>query len=462
MSGATAMYATDNSSQQSHYLPSYPPRAGHSFEDNKQPYDEDIIDSYASTEIQFPPQARQSYYPYSPPSPYSTSTPGIRRQSQNPLFNSKHDVRTIASDMDSTIYDGGGGGSSYALKTVSEKPESSNLFDTLLPESLACRLYVLTVLLETIVDISIELDLYLRVKNSNGDVSFDDLGSKRLPVYLGIFAFAHIFQLGMAIDAVHNRNTLQFLFLTIFNALFLLYAVIQIFEIRNSIPRNADGLSGIPINVLTSIIPVVISVAEVAYIALGWKIWREFGWKIYKRLGANRQVKRMFARYQIFVCVMKFDVFFFIGFSVQLIFLVLDHHNWEFYVTCAALPSSILLLADGILAAKYENRYMMITFMFGLGGAMTYFVYKLFKILRNQDTIQQAAKTLAVFAIIAILLLLVTFVMAVIVLRNFGGGLKFHMAKSNESPGLQRRKTEHQLRHQSHPLGVKPNRMSID
>ncbi|KLO20533.1 hypothetical protein SCHPADRAFT_897811 [Schizopora paradoxa] len=461
MSGATAMYPTDDTSQHSHYLPSYPPRAGLSFDDTKQTYDEDIIDSYASAEVQFPPQARQSYYPHSPASPYTTTSVDVRRQSQNHLYNLKqHDARTIASDMDSTLYDGGGG-SSYPLKAVAEKPESSNILDTLLPDSLACRLYVLTVLLETIVDISIELDLYLRVKSTDGGESFDDLSNKRLPVYLGIFAFAHVFQLGMAIDAVHNRNTLQFLFLTLFNALFLLYAVIQKFEIQNSIPSNAEGLSGIPVNVLTTIIPIVISVAEVAYIALGWKIWREFGWKVYKRLGANRQVKRMFAHYQIFVCVMKFDVFFFIGFSVQLIFLVLDQHNWQFYVTCAALPFSIILLTDGILAARYENRHMMITFMLGLGGAMVYFVYKLFSILANKDTIQQAAMTLAVFAILAILSLLVTFVMAVIVMRNFGGGLKFHMSKNKDTPGFQRRGTVHQNRH-SIPLGIKSNRMSID
>lgn len=123
-------------------------------------------------------------------------------------------------------------------------------------------------------------------------------------------------------------------------------------------------------------IPIVISVAEVAYIALGWKIWREFGWKLYKRLGADRQIKRMYAKYQIFVCIMKFDVFFFIGFSYQLIMLVLDKHDWEWYLTCAALPFSFLLLVDGMLAARYENRYMMVTFMLGCVGAMVYFVYK--------------------------------------------------------------------------------------
>lgn len=201
----------------------------------------------------------------------------------------------------------------------------------------------------------------------------------------------------MAVDAVHARNTLQFILLTYvysffgmheytefvfdrgFNALFLVYAVAQIFEIRNSLLSDNDvegGISDIPVNVLTTVIPIVISIAEIAYIALGWKIWREFGWKVYKRLGADRQVKRMYAHYQIFVCVMKFDVFFFVGFSVQLVVLVLDKNDWEYYVTCAALPFSLVLLVDGLLAARYENKMMMLTFMLGCGGAMVYFVYK--------------------------------------------------------------------------------------
>lgn len=208
----------------------------------------------------------------------------------------------------------------------------------------------------------------------------------------------------MAVDAVHARNTLQFILLTYvyrffgmheytefvfdrgFNALFLVYAVAQIFEIRNSLLSDNDvegGISDIPVNVLTTVIPIVISIAEIAYIALGWKIWREFGWKVYKRLGADRQVKRMYAHYQIFVCVMKFDVFFFVGFSVQLVVLVLDKNDWEYYVTCAALPFSLVLLVDGLLAARYENKMMMLTFMLGCGGAMVYFVYKVCQKLRT-------------------------------------------------------------------------------
>jgi hypothetical protein len=139
----------------------------------------------------------------------------------------------------------------------------------------------------------------------------------------------------------------------------------------------SDGISHIPVDVLTAVLPVVISISEIAYIALGWKIYHEFGWKIYKSLGADRRIKKLYARYQIFQCLVKFDVFFWVGFSVQFISLVLlEKRDWEFYVTCAALPVSLILLVEGHLAARYENKGMMIGFMSGCVGALVYFVYK--------------------------------------------------------------------------------------
>lgn len=202
----------------------------------------------------------------------------------------------------------------------------------------------------------------------------------------------------------------------LFNALFLIYAAIQITEIREAVLPNA-GISHIPVNVLTTIIPIMISVAEIAYIALGWKIWGEFGWKVYKYLGADRRIKRMFAQYQIFICLIKFDVFFFIGFSSQLIWLVLNKNNWEYYVTCAALPCSFILLAIGHLAARRENKHLMGAFLLGCLGAMVYFVYKvhdtvltvfcptdlflfrikLYKMFRFIDQFRSVLKTLTVF-----------------------------------------------------------------
>lgn len=161
----------------------------------------------------------------------------------------------------------------------------------------------------------------------------------------------------------------------LFNLLFLIYAIIQIGEIQNS-TTTSEGIIHVSVNTLTNIIPVVISVAEIAYIALGWKIYNEFGWKVYKFLGADRRIKKMYASYQIFLCLVKFDLFFWVGFSVQFLWLVLSNTDWEYYVTWAALPLSIVLLIEGHLAARHENRWMMATFMSGCIGALVYFIYK--------------------------------------------------------------------------------------
>lgn len=167
-------------------------------------------------------------------------------------------------------------------------------------------------------------------------------------------------------------------FSSVFNALFLLYAIIQSSEVQHSLTSvsSEGGFSHLPVKVLTTVLPIVISVAEVAYIALAWTIYNEFGWKVYKFLGADRQIKKMFAAYQIFQCLIKFDVFFWVGFCVQIAWLVLDNHSLEFYITCAALVLSIVLLVEGHLAARYENKWMMISFLSGCVSAMVYFCYK--------------------------------------------------------------------------------------
>ncbi|KAG6837120.1 hypothetical protein H0H93_014426 [Arthromyces matolae] len=228
-----------------------------------------------------------------------------------------------------------------------KEAEKETLWRRFLPESLACRLYIVTVLVETTIDLAIEGELLLRLRSQNDDDT-NQITSRKMPVYLSIFAFAQVF-----------------------NALFLVYAIIQIGEVREALSTAPQGVAS-----LTTVIPIVIAICEVAYIGLAWKIYHEFGWKVYKFLGADRRIKKMYADYQVYECLVKFDVFFWVGFSVQFIWLVLQKNDWEYYVTCAALPLSIVLLVEGHLAARHENKWMMATFMSGCIGAMIYFIYK--------------------------------------------------------------------------------------
>jgi hypothetical protein len=53
-------------------------------------------------------------------------------------------------------------------------------------------------------------------------------------------------------------------FSRVFNALFLLYAIIQSSEVQHSLTNvsSEGGLSHLPINVLTTVLPIVISIAK--------------------------------------------------------------------------------------------------------------------------------------------------------------------------------------------------------
>jgi len=269
------------------------------------------------------------------------------------------------------------------------------------------------------------------------------------------------------------RNTLQFFFLTAFNLIFLIYAVVQIFEIRGALPNNTassqSAIFDIPIDILVIIIPFVIALAELAYVVLGWSIWREFGWKVYKLLGADRRIKRLYVHYQILACIMKFDVFFWGGFSIQLIWLVLQPTNVEYFITVAALPASLVVLVAGHLGARYENKSLMYAFMLSCVGACGYFTFKLFRIIsqRDDDNIKPVFKTLTAFAAIAITFLIATFVWSCIVLSNFGSGLKTHMSKEKEPPEQPARRGSTFHVDPSRPevdyfSNRKTNRMSLD
>jgi hypothetical protein len=56
--------------------------------------------------------------------------------------------------------------------------------------------------------------------------------------------------------------------------------------------------------------------------------------------------------------------------------LVLQKGDFEFYVTIAALPFSLILLFIGHMAARRENRWMMSSFIVGCVAALVYFCYK--------------------------------------------------------------------------------------
>ncbi|KAG8762985.1 hypothetical protein FRC11_006674 [Ceratobasidium sp. 423] len=313
----------------------------------------------------------------------------------------------------------------------------------LVPNSFYCRLYLLAVLIESAIDVVIEGIIFLKMNNfldglnatDTTDQQADDLTIRRLPVYLGIFAFAHVYQFILAMFAVHQRNIMQFVFLGIFNMALLIYSIIQIYEIRVKSNVVIEQSAQRTVQALTTTIPCVISLAQVVYVGLAWKIYQEFGWKVYKLLGADRLVKKMYAHYLFFECLIKFDGFFWVGFSVQASYLalVLSPGDVEYYLTLAMTPGCFLVLLVGHLAARHENKWMMISFFLGCLCALIYFIYKLYRIwsLRALPEYIGVFKSHSIFAAISIVFLLITFASGLLVWSNFGKGLKKQMDKAD-------------------------------
>lgn len=84
---------------------------------------------------------------------------------------------------------------------------------------------------------------------------------------------------------------LQIFGLTIFNFAFLIYAIIQISEIKSAFNELDDHTLDEISLILVAIIPGIISAAGLAYCYLSWHIYRLMGWEVFKRLGADRIMK---------------------------------------------------------------------------------------------------------------------------------------------------------------------------
>lgn len=87
-----------------------------------------------------------------------------------------------------------------------------------LPQTWATRFFLLVTLLEAASDVSIETVLLSRFRRLQGTIVEADGNISALPVFVMVFAMAHVYQCFLAIDAVINRNSILVFGLVVFNS----------------------------------------------------------------------------------------------------------------------------------------------------------------------------------------------------------------------------------------------------
>jgi len=85
----------------------------------------------------------------------------------------------------------------------------------------------------------------------------------------------------------------------------------------------------------------------------------------------------MYRAYQIYLVLIKVDLFFFVGFSIQFIYLTLTNRaDPEYWLSIVVLPITILLLYVAVYAVRHESRRWMSFFIAAMLCGVAYFAFK--------------------------------------------------------------------------------------
>jgi hypothetical protein len=129
---------------------------------------------------------------------------------------------------------------------------------------------------------------------------------KTIPTYLTLFIFGFIYQLLLVYDSLRLKNTIQVIGLCIYNLGMLIYAAVQVDQIKNSIYSLQDD------NFITSgnqvwsdvhsylvAAPCILALGTVTMSFVAWKLYEEFAWTIYKHISADLRMKQRFLTFQV-------------------------------------------------------------------------------------------------------------------------------------------------------------------
>ncbi|KAJ3175035.1 hypothetical protein HK101_010775, partial [Irineochytrium annulatum] len=270
-------------------------------------------------------------------------------------------------------------------------------------------------------------------------------GDRAITVYEGLFILSQFFQLYLAVDAIINSSKIQLVSQTVFNASVVWYSVLQYTE-GAKLTQYATDLQK---QVLADnhFIDHRSATAEIAVIVLSFiffavwlfvssKLYSVFGWSIFKELGADVSVRERLKTFQIYVTLLKLDVFFFVCFTIQYAIVVVyankdavGYTQTTFFFYSVVSPVlAVIMLITAYYAVLKENRPLMFFNFAAFLGVVGYLAWIAMRINNGSlagagFTYQTTKLSLTLFVVITLIMALGTFVVAIMTYLNFGKGL---------------------------------------
>ncbi|KFX98166.1 hypothetical protein V495_03893 [Pseudogymnoascus sp. VKM F-4514 (FW-929)] len=335
--------------------------------------------------------------------------------------------------------------------------------------------FMVATILQAIVVLGLESYIFARFQMALAPDLPSEPKVKVIPTYLTLFIFAFVYQLVLVYDSLRLKNTIQVIGLCLYNLGILIYSTVQVSQIKDAVwDLYLSSPSYLPegqllwpvIHPFLVAVPVIIGLGTAVMSGIAYKLYGEFAWTIYKHISADLRMKRRFLTFQIYIALLKFDFFFFLGFTVQFLVIVSSSQNVEFYLTIAAIPITIVILAMAAIWTRREIKIGMIVNILLYFAALAYFLFKLVRIYQpsRQAQYRPARTSLTIFAVLTIILILLTITNACVCMHNFDKGLKPFVTRRKLIGGDEKTDNFTELPDMKHggPVAPLPSRMTID
>lgn len=322
----------------------------------------------------------------------------------------------------------------FPAESVSSCSENSSFFNSDGTRRLGLRIFLVVAILSAFFVTALEAFLFGLI-NVHRDSFSDDKRYLEMSIFLALFIFAGIYQIVVVVVALWSENITLLAVLCLFYASMLMYTGIQYKEISSRIHLHLSAPWEAATMVANIAAICVLATTLVVQSGLVYFVLRKhLRWCNFKKTGASVEIKRLYSYFQLHRCLLVFDFFFFVGFTVQfLVIMVSDKHSVEFVLTCCMLPLTIVVLVASDFAATRELVLLSATTVLFFVAGSVYVLFKMVRLFTKYTSAYNVALTpgnyfpgrtsLICFGCVTLVFLMGTIVMEGVAMYGYNRGL---------------------------------------